>query len=120
MAKKSHSKNDRERLHALIEEATVDSNGEDEQHSGLLTMIEDEVVCPFRAKVIGEEVTVTGFEWPKSGYGLYAVCERKGKKHKVDVTSLEWTKVRPEGFEWIEAYLAWRGGVEDLLEAEEE
>lgn len=103
------AKTSRKRLEALIEEATVDCYDEDEQHSGLLTMIEDNVDCPFRAKVIGEEVVVTGFEWPKSGYGLLAVCERNGKQHLVDITSLEWVKPRPEGFEWIEAYLLWRG-----------
>jgi hypothetical protein len=107
MAKRQSGK-DRERLQALIEEATIDCYGEDEQHSGLLGMIEEEVVCPFRAKVIGEEVEVTDFEWPKEGYGLKAVCMRKGKKHVVDITSLEWMDPRPKGFEWIEAYLAWR------------
>ena len=97
-----------ERLAELIEEATIDCYGSEEQHTGLLTMIDDEVDCPFKAKVIGETVDVTGFEWPKSGYGLIAVCERKGKQYKVDITSLEWVKPYPEGFEWIEAYLAWR------------
>jgi Calcium binding len=98
---------DRERLQALIEEATVDSYGEEEQLTGLWTMIEDRVVCPFRAKVIGEEVKVTGLEW-NGGEVFYAVCERKGKKHRVDLSSLEWIEPHPEGFEWIEAYCAWR------------
>ena len=111
MAKRQTGK-DRERLWALIEEATIDCYGEDEQHAGLLTMIEDNVDCPFRAKVIGEEVEVTGFEWPKAGYGLLAVCERNGRQHLVDINSLEWIKPYPEGFEWIEAYLAWRKGVD--------
>jgi hypothetical protein len=107
---KRQSKQDRERLGALIEEATVDCYNEYEQHAGLLTMIEDHVGFPFRAKVVDEEVEVTGFEPPKDGFGLFAVCERKGKKHRVDITSLEWLTPRPEGFEWIEAYLAWREG----------
>ena len=107
MAKRKVEK-DRERLQALIEEATVDCYGEDEELIGLWTMIEDQVVCPFRAKVVGEEVEVTSFEWPGGGKVFYAVCERKGKKHRVDLSSLEWMKPYPEGFEWIEAYLAWR------------
>jgi Calcium binding len=110
----------RERLLELIEEATIDCYNEDEEHSGLLTMIQDNVVCPFRAKVIGEEVTVVDLEWPKSGYGLLAVCERKGKKHRVDINSLEWIKPRPEGFEWIEAYLLWRGGVDKDFDEEDD
>jgi hypothetical protein len=99
----------KKRLEELIAEATVDCYGEEEQHTGLLTMIEDNVDCPFTAKVIGEKVTVTGFEWPKSGYGLLAVCERGGKRHRVDVTSLEFVKPYPEGYEWVEAYLLWVG-----------
>jgi len=66
-------------------------------------MIEDNVVCPFRAKVIGEEVEITDLQWPEEGYGLKAVCKRKGKTHQVDITSLEWVDPLPEGFEWIEA-----------------
>jgi hypothetical protein len=120
MAKKRQPRSNRERLRELIEEATVDCYGEDEQHTGLLTMIEDEVVCPFRAKVVGEDVEVTGFEWPKDGFGLYAVCQRKGKKHRVDINSLEWVKPKPKGFQWIEAYLAWRQGIDDGDKDEEE
>jgi hypothetical protein len=109
---KRKSAKDRLRLKALIEEATVDCYCEEEEHAGLLTMIEDNVECPFRAKVVGEEVVVTGFEWPEAGYGLFAVCERNGRKYLVDINSLEWKRPRPEGFEWIEAYFAWQGGVD--------
>jgi len=101
----------RARLEELIDEATTDCHDEDEQHSGLLTMIEDNVDCPFRAKIVGEQVEVIEFEWPKSGYGLYAICERDGKRHRVDINSLEWVKPYPDGFEWIEAYLLWREGM---------
>lgn len=102
---------DPERLNELIEEATVDAYDEEEQHTGLLTMIEDNVVCPFKAQLIGEKVEVTEFVWPKSGLGLKVECRYKGKTHLVDITSLEWTDPLPEGFEWIEAYLEWREGL---------
>lgn len=74
----------------------------------MLTMIEEHVVFPFRAKIIGETVEVTGFRWPDDGYGLSAVCRRNDKTHRVDVNSLEWIEPYPEGFEWIAAYQAWR------------
>jgi hypothetical protein len=95
-------------LEELIAEATIDCFGEDEEHTGLLTMIVEHVVCPFRAKVIGENVEVTGFQWPDSGHGLLAICRRKGKTHPVDIGSLEWIEPLPEGYEWIAAYQAWR------------
>jgi len=103
---------DRERLQALIEKATVDCYSQDDEHAGLLTMITDNVVCPFEARLAGEKVVVTGFEWPHAGPGLYALCERKGRQRHADVRVLEWLDPRPEGFEWIEAYLAWRDGLE--------
>jgi hypothetical protein len=95
------------RLDELIAEATVDCYGEDEEHTGLLTMIEEEVVCPFHAKVIGEIVEVTGFRWPDSGYGLFALCCRNENTHCVEINSLEWIEPFPQGFEWIAAYQAW-------------
>ena len=108
MAKKPTDK-DRARLRALIEEATVDCyNDESDEHMGLMSMIEKNVVCPFKAKVIGEEVEVVELQCPQDGFGLDAVCRSKGKDYKVDVSSLEWPKQKPEGFEWIEAYLLWR------------
>ena len=95
-------------LEELIDEATIDCFGEDEEHTGLLTMIEEHVVCPFRAKVIGEPVEVTGFRWPDSGHGLLAICQRNEKTHPVDIDSLEWIEPLPEGYEWIAAYQAWQ------------
>ena len=108
MAKK---KTDPERLRELIEEGTVDAYDEYEQHTGLLTMLEDHVVCPFKARVIGEVVEVTNFEWPESGLGFKARCQYKSKTYSVDITSLEWTEPLPEGFEWIEAFFEWSKGL---------
>jgi len=99
---------DPERLEELIEEATIDCYDEDEQHSGLLTMIGDEVVFPFEAKVMGDIVQVTAMKWPNHGYGLQFTCEKNGATYEIDVGSMEWIEPLPEGFEWIEAYLSWR------------
>ena len=106
MAKKKSDK-DRQRLRALIEEATVDCYEEGEEFQGMVNMLEENVVCPFPAKIVGELVAVTDLEAPPHGFGIQAVCRYKNKDYRIDVTSLEWTKQRPEGFEWIEAYLAW-------------
>ena len=110
MSKRRKTVTDPERLQELIEEATVDAYGEDEQHMGFLTMIEDNVACPFKAKIIGEEVEATAVESPESGYGLKVICRYKGKLYPIDITSLEWIDPLPEGFEWIEAYFEWLKG----------
>lgn len=49
-----------EELEELIEEATVDCYDESECLSSFAVMIEDNLEFPFVAKVIGEEITVTG------------------------------------------------------------
>jgi len=36
------------------------------------------------------------------------MSKTQGKKHRIDITSLEWMKPLPEGFEWVAAYLTWR------------
>jgi hypothetical protein len=99
------------KLRALIDQATSDSVDESDEHAGLLSMIREEVVCPFRARVAGEEVECVRFEWPKNGYGLNAVCHSKGKPLVVDIAMVEGIEPLPKGHEWIEAYFAWR----DLL-----
>ncbi len=106
MAKKATTKN-HARLSALIEEATVDCNDESDAHMGLMNMVEEHVVCPLKAKVLGEDVDVVELRSPESGFGLDAVCRYKDKDYKIDINSLEWPKQKPKGFEWIEAYRAW-------------
>jgi hypothetical protein len=105
------SRLDSKKLRALIDQATSDSADESDEHAGLLSVIREEVVCPFVARVSGETVECVRFEWPKNGYGLNAVCRSKNKTHVVDISMLEWMEPLPKGHEWIEAYFAWR----DLL-----
>jgi hypothetical protein len=109
MAKKPAGKK-QARLDALIEEATVDCYTEEEAQIGFMTVVADNVVCPFKAKVIGEEVEVVGLQTRAVGFGVDAVCRYKGKEYRIDIASLEWPKKKPEGFEWVEAYWAWLGG----------
>jgi hypothetical protein len=99
---------DRKRLRAMIDQATSDSVDESDEHAGLLSMIREEVTCPFSARVAGEDVECVRFEWPKNGYGLNAVCKSRGSTHVVDISMLEWIEPLPRGHEWIDAYFAWR------------
>jgi hypothetical protein len=49
----------RSELDALVDEAMVDCYDEDEQLTGLFTMIEDNLAMPFTTQVLGVEVTVS-------------------------------------------------------------
>src|SRR5262245_414081 len=44
---------DKARLRELIEEATADAYGEDEQRVGFLTMIQDHLEVPFETEILG-------------------------------------------------------------------
>lgn len=98
----------RKKLRALIDQATSDSSDESEEHAGLLSVIRDEVECPFTARVAGEVVECERLEWPRNGYGLNAVCKAGGVTQVVDISRLEWIDPLPKGHEWIDAYFAWR------------
>lgn len=99
---------DDSRLRALIDRATGDSQDESDEHAGLLSTIREEVACPFRARVDGHEVECIRFEWPRNGYGLNAICRSSSKTSVVDIGRLEFVGPLPKGYEWIEAYFAWR------------
>jgi hypothetical protein len=97
-----------ERLGPLIEEATMDCYTLDEAMYGFLTVLEDNLRFPFTAKVVGEEVEVTGLD--VEGGLIVVECRRKGKKYKVSLLSVEFNPKEVEGSEWIEAYRYWLNG----------
>ena len=47
-------------LAALVEEATVDAYGDDEQLGGFAVMIKENLEMPFETMVLGVQATVTG------------------------------------------------------------
>jgi hypothetical protein len=99
---------DPEAIGEALEEATVDAHGESEQHTGLLTAIQDEVEFPFPALALGEKVQIVDMEWPDDEVGLDFVCEHKGKRHRIDASSVELADPLPKGHLYIAAYLDWR------------
>src|SRR6266516_2486790 len=100
---------DEEQVREAFEDAVVDAYDEHEQHSGLLTMIENEVKFPFRGKVLGELITVVGMEWPEDDeFGLDFVCERNGQRHRVEARSVDLVPPFPDGHLYVAAYLDWK------------
>jgi hypothetical protein len=93
----------------LIEEATVDCHDEEEQATGLFTMIEENLALPFHTSILGIGVSVVAIEMDNDG-GLKAVCEHAGKKQRVGLADLPLPSPPPPGAEWIAAYRRWRCG----------
>ncbi|MEU2821919.1 MULTISPECIES: calcium-binding protein [unclassified Streptomyces] len=99
---------DRAELEAMIEEATVDAYGEDEQRTGLFTMLEEHLDVPFTTVVLGVEATVRGVDLTPDGR-IVALCSRDRVRQSIGILDLPLPSPAPEGVEWIEAYRHWAG-----------
>jgi hypothetical protein len=95
-------------LDALVAEATVDCYDEDEQISGLYTMIVDNLALPFTTTVLGVEVTVGDVDLTDRGE-IATICRRGRFEQAIGILELPLPEEAPEGVEWIEAYRRWAG-----------
>ena len=93
-------------LDALVEEATVDAYSEDEQLTGLFTMIEDNLAVPFTTTVLGVEVTVRSVDLRQDGR-IVARCVDGRMRQMIGLLDLPLPASAPEGAQWIEAYRHW-------------
>ena len=98
----------RAELVALIDEATVDAHGEDEQLTGLFTMLQESLAVPFRTTVLGVEVTVRGIDLTHDG-AIVALCSRGSVRQKIRILELPMPTPAPDGSQWVEAYRHWAG-----------
>jgi hypothetical protein len=74
-------------LDTIIEEATLDSYGLDEELCSWAMYLEDELVFPFPVKIIGKTVQVVGIE---DGDGtLKFKIENESKIYKINVSDAE-------------------------------
>ena len=94
-----------EELDVLVEEATIDAYGDDEQLGGFAVMIEDNLEMPFETTVLGVPVLLKGVTQTASG--IVADCVREGHHQAIDVLDLPLPEPPPKGAEWIAAYRHW-------------
>lgn len=95
-------------LEAMVEEATVDCYNEEEQATGLFTMIEEKLTVPFETRVLGVSVTVTGVDLTDSNQ-IVATCRRDGVRQAIPILDLPLPTPPPTGTDWIQAYRRWLG-----------
>ncbi len=93
-------------LEALIEEATVDAYGDDEQPTGFFTMIEESLAMPFTTTVLGVDVSVVGVDLAEDGR-VVARCARGSIRQDIGILDLPLPEPAPEGSQWIQAYRSW-------------
>lgn len=108
MTSSRRATNSDDRLNALIEQATVDAYNEDEQLTGLFTMIEDHLGLPFQTSVLGVSVTVAEVHLTDN-HQIVAICQREGLQQAIPILDLPLPAPAPRGAEWIEAFRRWLG-----------
>jgi hypothetical protein len=94
-------------LEAMIEEATVDAYNDDEQLTGLFTMIEEHLAVPFTSTVLGVEVTVKKVDLAADS--IVAICVRGRDRQQIGLLDLPLPTPPPDGTVWIDAYRHWAG-----------
>jgi hypothetical protein len=83
---------------ALIEEATVDAYGEDEQLTGFFTMIEGNLAVPFTMTVLGVEASVVGVDLTEDGR-VVARCARGPVRQDIGILDLPLPEPALEGWQ---------------------
>ena len=98
-------------LEALLEEATVDCYGEDEEFWGVLYTLDSRLSFPLQARVLGETVTLVGLDDERSGLrrGVMARVHKGDVEYTVALSELEILDPDPVSAEWLAAYRYWLG-----------
>ena len=91
----------------MIDQATVDAYGDDEQLTGLFTMIDEHLAVPFTTTVLGVEVSVRTVDLTADT--IVAVCTRGSHRQRIDLLDLPLPTPPPDGAAWIDAYRHWAG-----------
>lgn len=97
-----------QKLDAMVAEATVDAYNEEEQLTGLSTLIEEHLALPFTTEVLGVSVSVKRVELTDDG--IVALCVAGRHRQRIPILDLPLPAPPPGGAEWIEAYRHWRRG----------
>ena len=102
---------DENRLEELLEEATVDCYDEEEQFSGVLCTLDDNLTFPLQVTVLGEIVEVVGLDESRSGlrHGIIAKVRKHQQEYRVALSELEFTEPDPVSAEWLAMYRYWLG-----------
>jgi len=98
-----------ERYYELLDEATVDCYGEEEQFTGVYYSLADNLQFPLHATLMDEPVIVRGFNEGRSSphRGIVAKIERNGQTYDVSLVDLVFVDTDPVSAEWLAVFRRW-------------
>ena len=100
-------------LEDLVEEATIDAYGEEEQVTSFCTVLDEHLTLPFDAVVLGVDVKVEKLDLTDHSDDIVIVCRRGRGRQRLPILDLPLPDPPPKGWKWIEAYRYWARGWRD-------
>lgn len=100
---------DIKRVKELLEEATVDCYDEEEEFSGVLTSLGDNLQFPIQAKLAGDLVEMVDLDSDRSSLrrGIVARILKNGREQRVSLADLTFVNPDPTSAEWLAMYAYW-------------
>lgn len=90
------------KLTEMIEQATVDAHGDSEQVTSWFTMIQENLVEPFKTTVVGVQVKIQRVDLDHSEQ-IIGFCRRGRARQSLSILDLPLPTPPPDGADWIEA-----------------
>ncbi len=103
----------KDELETLVEEATIDAYGVEEQVTSFYTVLDEHLALPFGTVVLGVDVTVEKLDLTDDSDDIVIVCRRGRERQRLPILDLPLPDPPPEGWQWIEAYRYWSRGWRD-------
>lgn len=94
-----------EQYEEIVEQALVDAYGDEEQIGSFCSVLQEEVKFPFRAKLLGQKISITGLGNDNSR--VLAKTKNGDGVSLVDLRDIEIIET-DESMVWVEAYVKWR------------
>lgn len=100
---------DETRLNELLEEAIVDCYDEEEEFSGVLISVDENVAWPLPAQLAGTPVEVLGLDESASSLrrGIVARIRRDGKEYRASLSDLTFGDLDENSAEWLALFRWW-------------
>lgn len=86
----------------------VDAYNEDEELTGLFTLMEEHLAVPFQSVALGIQVKVVRIDLADGA--IVAVCTAGRHRQRIPILDLLLPDPPPDGAKWIDAYRHWRRG----------
>lgn len=102
---------DRSRFEALLEEATVDCYGDEEEFWGVFCTLDEHLNFPLQARALSEPTEVVGLDEEHSSLrrGIVARVCKGEREYSVALAELEFVNPDLVSVEWLEVYQHWLG-----------